>query len=441
MESTVPDEGAQQLVVVGGGQAAAQMIEVARREGFDGKIALLSDEMVPPYQRPPLSKQYLVGTHSPDWLLYRPEHFYEKYKVDLKLGSRVRHIDRTARRVLVEGGTSIPFDKLAIATGSRSRLLDIRGADHPHIYYIRSLADVDGVRSRLKEARTAVIVGAGFIGLEVAAVLVRLGLDVTLLGSTERLLPRLVAGEMASFLLDYHLLKGVKIVLQADVQEVRHLDEGRADVVLADGRSFPADIVLVGIGALPNVELALAAGLDCDNGIVVDEFAVTSDPVIVAAGDCTNHPNPLFGRRLRLETVHNAVEQGRTAGATIAGRELPYIQAPWVWSDQYDLRLQSVGLHDEHDRTVLRGDPRDARFSLFYYQGEKLLAVNSINQPLIFGAVRRLLNEGIPLRPEEAADVGFDLTRLPPPSAKLDFDIAWPIKPVRRQAVLEWGFQ
>ncbi|WP_313802525.1 FAD-dependent oxidoreductase [Sphingobium sp.] len=441
MESSGWQTRDERLVVIGGGQAAAQIIDEARRRGYEGGITLVSEEAVLPYQRPPLSKQYLTGLHDQDWLLYRHRSFYERYAVDVRLGRRATAIDRAAQSVTLDDRTVLPYDKLAIATGTRSRLLDLPGADLPNIFSIRTLDDVDRLRVRLAESRSAVIIGGGFIGLETAAMLVQSGLDVTLLAASDRLIPKLVDGEMAGFLLDQHLMHGVSIVLRAEVAELRPLADGAVVVKLADGRVFAGDMVLVGIGAIPNVELAQAAGVECDNGIVVDELARTNDPNIVAAGDCTNHPNPLTGKRLRLETVHNAVEQGRTAGATIAGHELPYIQSPWVWSDQYKLRLQSVGVSEGYDRTVLRGKPADGRFSLFYYRGEDLLAVNCINQPLVFGAVRRILNERIPLHPDEAADPGFDLTRLPLPTATLDFDIPWPSKFEKEQTLVEWGFE
>jgi 3-phenylpropionate/trans-cinnamate dioxygenase ferredoxin reductase subunit len=441
MNMAMHDPRAERLVVVGGGQAATQLIEVTRQKGYEGRITLVTDEPVLPYQRPPLSKQYLTGLHEPQWLLYRPPRFYEKFSIETRLERLAKEIDRARAIVRLDDGTELPYDKLALTTGARSRRLTVPGADHPHVFYIRTLADAGGLRARLGATRRVVIVGAGFIGLETAAALAQTGIEVTLLAAWDRLIPRIVDGEVASFLLDYHLARGVNVVLRATVVALRDLAEGKVAVVLEDGRSYEADMVLVGIGAVPNIELAEACGLLCDNGIVVDELARSSDPAIFSAGDCTNHPNGLVQRRLRLETVHNAVEQGRTAGATIAGQELPYIQTPWVWSDQYDLRLQSVGVLDGHDRTVLRGKPAVGRFSLFYFHGENLLAVNCINQPLIFGAVRRLLNERIPLHPDEAANTDFDLTRLPPRTATLDFDVPWPTKYEKQQAALAWGFE
>lgn len=430
----------ERLVVVGGGQAAVQTIEVARQQGFEGSITLISDESVLPYQRPPLSKQYLSGLHDRDWLLYRPERFYSKYAVSVRLARRVIDIQRTVRTVVLDDGTALPYDKLLLATGARARALQVSGADAEHVYSIRTLADVDKLRARLATTKKVVIVGGGFIGLETAAVLVQMGIGVTLLAAQDRLIPKFASADLASFLRAQHELHGVQVVLSAEVVEIRHKTSGDVEALLANGSAYAGDMILVGIGAIPNVELAQAAGLDCVDGIVVDELARTSDPAILAAGDCTNHPNPLLDRRLRLETVHNAVEQGRTAGATLAGKELPYIQSPWVWSDQYQLRLQSVGVADGYDRTVLRGSVATAQFSIFYYRGDDLLAVNCINQPLVFGAGRRALNERLPLPAEQAADPSFDIARLPPRRARLDFDIPWPSKSERRPA-LAWGHE
>lgn len=436
MDSNEPER----LVVIGGGQAAAQIIEVARQKGFAGSITLVSEEAFLPYQRPPLSKQYLAGKHERDWLLYRREDFYPRHEVKTLLGRRAVAIDRSARTVTLDDGSVLGYDKLALATGTRTRALDVPGGDLPGVYMIRTIADVDPLRDRLDDLRSVVIIGGGFIGLETAAVLVQRGIDVTLLASSDRLIPKLADGEVARFLLDHHLMHGVKIELGASVSALKARADKGIVVTLADGRDFAGEIVLVGIGALPNVELAQAAGLQCDDGIVVDELCRTSDPHIVAAGDCTNHPNPLVGQRLRLETVHNAVEQGRSAGATIAGVTLPYMQTPWVWSDQYQLRIQSVGISEGYDRTVLRGDTGKGKFSLFYYRGDDLLAVNCINQPKIFGAVRRILNERLPLTQGQAADPGFDIVGLPPSTATLDFDLPWPTKYDKADAVVDWGF-
>ena len=262
MTTGVPETRNERLVVVGGGQAATQMIEVARQQGFEGSVTLLSEEPVLPYQRPPLSKQYLGGLHDEEWLLYRPNRFYDKYAINVRLGARATQIDRVRHTVTLQDGTTLGYDKLALATGARARRFPGPGADHEHVFYIRTLADVDGLRARLPETRTAVIIGGGFIGLETAAVLVQMGIEVTLVAAQDSLLPKAVAGPVASFLRDQHLQHGVKIVLGAQVAALHGKSSGTMAVVLADGAAHEGDIVVVGIGAIPNVELAEAAGLD-----------------------------------------------------------------------------------------------------------------------------------------------------------------------------------
>lgn len=433
------DTQAEHLLVIGGGQAAAQLIEVARQEGFTGRITLVTDEDTPPYQRPPLSKTYLVGSYSVDWLLYRPMHFYDRFNVDLILGRRAAKIDPAAKEVLLDDGTKLGYDKLALTLGGRARKLSVPGHEHPAIFYIRTLADVKPLQAKLRTARRIIVVGAGFIGLEAAAALVQQGFSVEVLAAQDRIIPRVLTGDMSGFLLDQHLLHGVRIHLNTNVVGFDPLPDGSVAVCCADGKHYPADIVIAGIGAHPNVELAAEAGLDCEDGIIVDELGTTNDPDIYAAGDCTNHPNNHVGRRLRLETVHNAVEQGRTVGLTIAGKNEPYNQTPWVWSDQYALRIQSVGIASGYDQEILRGDPSTGQFSIFYFNEGNLLAVNTINQPKIFGAVRRLLNGRIPLTPSDAADENYAIEALAKTPASLEFEIPWPHRWDKAGAAINWG--
>ena len=426
------------LVVIGGGQASAQMIEVARQEGYEGPVTLVSEEPVLPYQRPPLSKQYLAGAHGEDWLLYRPDAFYTQHAVTLCLGSRAAAIDREKRQVTLESGEHIPYARLALATGTRAAILKVPGGDHARVFYIRTLADVARLQPVLGELNHVTIVGAGFIGLEVAAVLARMGKAVDVLARDSRVLPRLGCAGISTFLQDYHIRKGVAFHLSTVVAGIAGADGGRVKVLCGDGREILTDAVIAGIGAVPNTALAQRAGLACDNGIVVDEYAVSTDPYILAAGDCTNHPNRHAGRRLRLETVHNAVEQGRTAGFTIAGKARPYEQTPWVWSDQFDLRIQSVGVPDDFDAEVVRGDPGRGQFSVFQYQGQRLTGATMVNQPLVFAATRRILNARLSLSPDEAADSRFDLQSLAKKRPSLDFDRPWPTRQEKAGAK-SWG--
>jgi len=429
----------ERTVVIGGGQAAGQIIEAARKAGYEGDISLVCEESMLPYQRPPLSKQYLKGDRSRDWLLYRFAEFYKKFDVDVRLGRPAIEIDRNRGTVLLDDGERLPYDKLALAMGARSRLLDVPSVDAVPLYYIRSLVDSERLGAALRSAKKIVIIGGGFIGLETAAALVKQDLEVVLLVAGSQVLPA-VEPNIAGFLMDQHLAHGVKVVLNANVVELGRTRQNGVAVTLDDGRKFDGDVAIAGVGAIPNVELAENAGLECDNGILVDALARTSDRHIVAAGDCTNHPNMHLGRRMRLETVHNAVEQGRTAGCTIAGLEHPYIQSPWVWSDQYNIRLQSVGVSSGYDLSVRRRSAHQDRFSEFFFQGGRLLAVICINQPRIFGAVRRILNERIPLTPTEAVDANVDLAQLPERAQTVVFDQPWPPRPPRQGPALIWGF-
>lgn len=306
------------------------------------------------------------------------------------------------------------------------------------MHYLRTLADADAIKASVAGARRIVIVGGGFIGLEVAAVLAQLGLEVTVLEAAPQLLPRVVAPEVARFLLSEHESRGVRILTGVSVAAIESrtsgLDGTRLAVVAADGAAYPADAVIVGIGVVPNVEIAAEASLECEDGIVVDEFARTSDAVIVAAGDCTRHPNVLVGRSVRLETVHNAVEQARAAARTLCGRPVPYQQVPWVWSDQYAFRLQVVGLIEGYDAHVVRGDPRRSGFSVCYFREGRFIGLHAVNRPAEFAAARRMLNGGFMLSMEQAADPGFDLARQALPRLRLEFARPWTPRATRAAA-------
>jgi 3-phenylpropionate/trans-cinnamate dioxygenase ferredoxin reductase subunit len=304
------------------------------------------------------------------------------------------------------------------------------------VHYLRTLDDVERIRAGLAGARRVVVIGGGFIGMEVAAVLIQRGHEVTVLEAGARILGRSVDPMTAGFLESEHARRGVRIVTGATIAAIEA--DGAAHAVLAaDGRRWPADLIIAGVGVAPRVELAAEAGLVCDDGIVVDENALTSDPRIVAAGDCTRHPNARLGRALRLETVHNAVEQARTAAATLCGRDRPYRQVPWVWSDQFDLRFQAVGAADGSARSVVRGSIAARAFAVFMFDGERLLGVNCVNRPHDFAAARRLLNEGVALAPAAAADPGFDLRRLLGPRPRAAFEPPWPALAQRRRMLAE----
>jgi 3-phenylpropionate/trans-cinnamate dioxygenase ferredoxin reductase subunit len=397
------------LVIVGGGQAAAQAVQSLRQQGFAGPITLLGEEPYPPYQRPPLSKKYFAGELPRERLFLRPAAFYVEKSVALEQGARVEEIEPAARRVRLRDGRTLAYDRLLLATGSRVRALEVPGADLPGVHYLRTIADVDAISTSLAPGTRVLLVGAGYIGLEVAAVARQRGFEVTVLEAADRVMSRTVSVEVSAFYEACHRAAGVAIHCGAAVKELHGAARVTA-VETADGRTFGCDIVIVGIGIVPNVELAAGAGLACSNGIVVDELARTADPHIVAAGDCTNHPLPLFERRVRLESVPNAIHQAKVAAATLLGTAAPYSEVPWFWSDQYDLKLQIAGLSTGYDEVVVRGDPAARSFAAFYLRGGRLLAVDAVNCPREFIAGKKLVANRARIGADVLRDASVDLT-------------------------------
>jgi 3-phenylpropionate/trans-cinnamate dioxygenase ferredoxin reductase component len=400
------------VVIVGASHAAVQAIDTLRREGLTGPITLVGDEPCLPYQRPPLSKKYFSGEIDRERLLLRSPQFYETTNVDLRLGVRVTAIDRTDRRLRLDDGGELHYDKLMLCVGSRNRLLEVPGQQLRGIHYLRTLADVDGIRASLAGASRVVIVGAGYIGLEAAASARHLGLDVTVLEMADRPMNRVVAPEISAFYSQRHAREGVRVLCNESVTAFAGHEDGTVRAVACGDREYPADFVIVGVGILPETTLAAAAGLRCENGIWVDEHCQTSDPNIYAAGDCTHHPCVRYGRRLRLESVDNAVEQAKTAAMNICGKTARHEHVPWFWSDQYDVKLQIAGLTQGYDQTVVRGDPASGRFALYYLCQGELLAVDAINSPRDFMNAKKWIAER--KRPDAAqlADPAVELKTL-----------------------------
>ena len=399
------------IVIVGGGQAAAQAILTLRQKKFDGRITLVGEEDLPPYQRPPLSKKYLAGELDRERLFLRPLAFYEKNGVELRLGVRAEEIEPDRRRVRLDDGRSLDYDGLLLATGSRVRRLNIPGSDLPGIHYVRNVADVDRISEAVEPGKRLVVVGAGYIGLEVAAVAVTRGLKVTVLEAVDRVMARVVCPEVSQFYFDYHTRAGVDIRCGTTIEGFA--GNGHVEAVSASsGEQFPCDLAVVGIGIEPVVEPASGAGLTCENGIRVDKFARTDDEAIAAAGDCTNHPSLRYGHRVRLESVQNAIDQAKVAAASLLGDARPYDTVPWFWSDQYDVKLQIAGLSSGHDQVVLRGEPSSSSFSAFYLQDGDLLAVDAVNSPKEFMLGKRLIMQRAAPTPERLADAKIDLVEL-----------------------------
>ena len=404
--------GAEKVVIIGGGQAAAQACASLRLFGFQGAITLIGEEAALPYQRPPLSKAYMKGELAEERLYFKPAAWYEDQNIDTVLSVRATKIDRSAQTVELEHGGSVDYDALIIATGSRPRALPVEGADLDGVFDLRDLADVERIRPRMISGQKMVIVGAGYIGLEASAVARQMGLDVTVLEMEDRVLARVTSPIMSQFFTDEHTRQGADIRTGARLASLKGTDGKVSKAVLADGSELDADIVLVGIGILPNVELAEEAGIACSNGILTDQDARTNDPRVFAAGDCAARPLVHYGRKGRLESVHNAIEQGKLSAAAIMGKPRPTEDCPWFWSDQYDLKLQIAGLSQGYDETVVRGDPEERKFAVFYLQNGKLIAVDAINSPPEFLASKKLIMTGARLAPETLSDTSKSMKEI-----------------------------
>jgi 3-phenylpropionate/trans-cinnamate dioxygenase ferredoxin reductase subunit len=397
------------VAIIGTGQAGFQAAASLRQDGFAGRIVMIGDEPVAPYQRPPLSKSYLAGDSGLDELWLRPETFYAKQEIDLIAGEAVTAIDQAGRRLQLASGGTVPWDHLVLATGARYRPLAVPGAELDGVLPLRSLADADILRERLDEAREIVVVGAGFIGLEFASVAIARGAAVRIIEVTHHPMGRVVSAPISRFFTDAHRRWGAQISLGTGVSRILGSGGRVTGVETTGGQRLPADLVLICIGVIPNTELAREAGLAVDNGIVVDDYLVTQDPAILAIGDCANFPTPFAVGRVRLESVQNAVDQGRCVAAHIAGQSAPYDKVPWFWSDQGDLKLQIAGITTGHDASVLRGNPEGGHFSVFCYRAGRLIGVESVNQTADHVVARRLLAGDPGLTPEQAADESYDL--------------------------------
>lgn len=397
------------VAIVGAGQAGFQVAASLQQEGFAGRVMLIGDEPVLPYQRPPLSKSYLARQSGVDDLWLRPAEFYAKQQIDLVCGDAVTSIDRGRHRLRLASGLEISWDHLVLATGARCRPLPVPGAQLDGVLPLRTLADADVLRQRLDEAREIVVVGAGFIGLEFAAVAIAGGADVHILEITHHPMGRVVSAQTSRFFTDAHTRWGAKLSLGIGIARVLGANGRVTGVETTDGQRLPADLVLICVGVIPNAELAHEAGLAVDNGIVVDEYLATSDPAISSIGDCAYFPTPFAPGRVRLESVQNAVDQARCVAARLTGRPETYEKVPWFWSDQGDLKLQIAGITAGHDLSVVRGDPADGHFSVFCFRGGRLIGVESVNRTPDHVVARRLLAGEPGLSAEQAADGGYDL--------------------------------
>jgi len=400
----------EKVVIAGAGHAAGQLVASLKQQKFSGQIVLVGDEPYLPYQRPPLSKKFLSGDMPAERLYLKPTSFYDDPQIELRLETLISEIDRDGKTLKTDNG-DIAYDTLILALGSRVRHLPVEGADLDGVHYLRRIADVDGIHAELQHKKNAVIVGAGYIGLEVAAVIRQLGLEVTVVEMADRVMSRVVSPEISDFYQIEHTTQGVKLRLSTGITAFR--GEGRINAVeTEEGELIPADFVVVGIGIVPNVELAADAGLTVEDGIVVNDQCETSDPNIYAVGDCTAHPNSIYDRQIRLESVHNALEQAKTAVSNICGKETHYSQVPWFWSDQYDLKLQIAGLSTGYDDIVIRGNPADRSFACLYLRDSRLIATDAVNSPKEFVQSKTLIAARTVVDRDKLADIAVPLKEM-----------------------------
>ena len=399
------------LVIVGAGQSAIQCITSLRKEDYPGLITLVGEEEHLPYQRPPLSKGFLEDTVSNERLYFKKLEFFIENKVQLKLGTKAEEIDIENNNIHLSDNTKLSFDKLVFATGSSVRKLDFPGKDLNSIHYLRGLDDALSIKKDLQATQNIVVVGAGYIGLEVAAIAAKQNKSVTVIEMADRVMNRTVDPQISDYYLNLHQKNGVTFKFNTSLKEIIGTNNPEK-VVCSDGSEVAADMVVIGAGIMPNVELAENAGLSCDNGIVVNEFGKTDHADIYACGDCTNHPNKLLNKKIRLESVHNAMEQSKTVASSIINKSLAYNQIPWFWSDQYDHKLQIVGLSGDHDKVVIRGDMSEAKFMLFYTKDDKLIAVDAVNNSKEFLICKKLVANKVTIKPDEISNPATNLNDL-----------------------------
>lgn len=399
------------LLIIGSSQAGVSLATSLRALGYDEPVTLLGDENHRPYQRPALSKEWLQGDITNESLMFRTQDYWDEHRIKVIKNQRIVRIDKQDNGSGVAhsmSGADFPFDRLALAVGARPRRLLLEGVDLPGVLYLRNADDALELKARVPDVQNVVVIGGGFIGIEAAASLRKMGRTVTLIEAAARLVARAVGEQTSAYLLAHHRASGIEIVLDATVRRIVARGDRVGSVELGDGRVLPADLILVGVGVIPNTELAESISLECDNGVRVDESALASDGSTVAVGDCANLPNPVPGApdgdRVRFESVNNAIEQAKVAAYAVMGRREEYAGIPWFWSNQGGIKLQIAGLSTGHDRTVVREDPERGKHSVLYYRGDRIIAADCINHPLDFMAVRSALTKRQAIPVDAVAD-------------------------------------
>ena len=399
------------LLIIGAGQSAIQCISTLKKEGYSGSITLVGEEEHLPYQRPPLSKGFLEDSLNKERLYFKKLEFFTENKVQLYLGLSAEKLEINNQKVYLSDNSVLEFDKLVFATGSRVRYLDFPGSQLKSIFYLRDLDDAEAIKKDLETSENLVIIGAGYIGLEAAAIAAKKNKKVTIIEMADRVMNRTVDPQISEYYLNLHESYGVKFHFNTSLETINEVSNS-LEVVCSDGTEVKADSVLIGAGVVPNIELAEEAGINCDNGIIVNEFGQTNFKNIYACGDCTNHPNKILNKNLRLESVHNAMEQAKTVASSLMNNPMEYNQVPWFWSDQYDHKLQIVGLSGDHDVVTMRGNTNDAKFMLFYTKDEELIAVDAINNPKEFLISRKLVANKVKIKPKVISDLNTNLNDL-----------------------------
>jgi 3-phenylpropionate/trans-cinnamate dioxygenase ferredoxin reductase subunit len=399
------------LLIIGAGQSAIQCISTLKKEGYSGSITLVGEEEHLPYQRPPLSKGFLEDSIGKERLYFKKLEFFTENKVQLYLGSSAKKLEIDNQKVYLSDNSELEFDKLVFATGSRVRNLDFPGSELKSIFYLRDLDDAEAIKKDLETSKNLVIIGAGYIGLEAAAIAAKKNKIVTIVEMADRVMNRTVDPQISEYYLNLHQSYGVQFHFNTSLEAINKVSDS-LEVVCSDGTKVKADSVLIGAGVVPNIGLAEEAGIYCDNGIIVDEFGQTNFKNIYACGDCTNHPNKILNKNLRLESVHNAMEQAKTVASSVMNNPMEYSQVPWFWSDQYDHKLQIVGLSGDHDLVTMRGNTNDAKFMLFYTKDEELIAVDAINNPKEFLISRKLVANKVKIKPKVISDPNTNLNDL-----------------------------